>query len=330
MVLSITILCFILVSFPRINIVRASGTIYIRSGGSIDPSSVAIQRSGNTYTFTSNISDPIVVERSDIVIDGAGYTLKGDGTGKGLDLSERSYVTIRNLTITAFNYGIWLAGSSNNNITGNNIVNNDYTGISLREFSDHNSVVGNNVTDDLDGIVLSQSSHNDIVGNSIAKCNGHGIAFYHSSDYNSMTENNVTDNREGIFLSQSTDNYVHHNRFANNTSQADTYQSTVFWDDGYPSGGNFWSDYNGTDSYSGPYQNVTGSDKIGDTPYIINSHNQDRYPQFSTVGGGFDWLLVVAAVVAVGVVVVFVLVFYLRKRSVKLPPPPPPATTPPS
>jgi len=50
------------------------------------------------------------------------------------------------------------------------------------------------------------------------------------------------------------------------------------WDDGYPSGGNYWSDYNGTDLFSGSYQNETGSDGIGDTPYVIDENNQDNYP----------------------------------------------------
>jgi len=57
-----------------------------------------------------------------------------------------------------------------------------------------------------------------------------------------------------------------------------SYASTNIWDDGYPSGGNYWSDYNGTDLFSGPYQNITGSDGIGDTPYVIDENNRDRYP----------------------------------------------------
>jgi hypothetical protein len=60
------------------------------------------------------------------------------------------------------------------------------------------------------------------------------------------------------------------------------------WNNGYPSGGNYWSDYNGTDFYSGPYQNVTGSDGIGDTSYVIDANNTDDYPLM----GGFSTFIV--------------------------------------
>ena len=56
------------------------------------------------------------------------------------------------------------------------------------------------------------------------------------------------------------------------------------WDNGYPSGGNYWSDYAGEDLYSGPYQNETGSDGIGDMPYVIDESNTDNYPLMNPYG----------------------------------------------
>ena len=50
------------------------------------------------------------------------------------------------------------------------------------------------------------------------------------------------------------------------------------WDDGYPSGGNYWSDHECVDEYSGPSQDIPGSDDICDTPYIIDENNRDHYP----------------------------------------------------
>jgi hypothetical protein len=70
---------------------------------------------------------------------------------------------------------------------------------------------------------------------------------------------------------------IYHNNFINSTHQL-IIDSINVWDNGYPSGGNYWSDYNGTDLYSGPYQNETGCDGIGDTAHIIDENNQDDHP----------------------------------------------------
>ncbi len=55
---------------------EANGTIYIRVDGSIDPPTAPIKRVGNLYTLTSDIFESIVIEKDNIVIDGAGYTLQ--------------------------------------------------------------------------------------------------------------------------------------------------------------------------------------------------------------------------------------------------------------
>jgi parallel beta-helix repeat protein len=94
-----------------------------------------------------------------------------------------------------------------------------------------------------------------------------------------IRNNSLWNSTYGIYLSESADNRIYHNNFINNTVQAyvtDNYNNT--WDNGYPSGGNYWSNYNGTDEYKGPYQDIPGSDFIGDNWYIINANNTDHYP----------------------------------------------------
>jgi len=272
----------------NVPVVGGSGTIYIKADGSIDPPTAPIQRNGDVYNFTDNIYDSIVVERDNIVIDGAGYTVKGIGAwnSTGILLSERSNVTINNMQVKNFRDGIKLSKSLNNVISGNNIAASNYSGISLYDSSNNsicrNSIFGNNIANSQYGILLIYSPNNSISENNIAS-NWWGIQLSDSSN-NSISGNNIASNWWGILLYKSSSNIFFHNNFIasfiNNTEQLDI-QGFVYanvWDDGYPSGGNYWNDYGGVDLYGGPYQNVTGSDGIGDTPYVIDANSRDGYP----------------------------------------------------
>jgi parallel beta-helix repeat protein len=92
-----------------------------------------------------------------------------------------------------------------------------------------------------------------------------------SSSNSSVSGNNITANNVyGVGLYSSSSNSIFHNNFVNNNVQVySTSDSANIWDGGYPSGGNFWSDCNGTDA---------NHDGIGDTPYIIDANNTDHYP----------------------------------------------------
>jgi parallel beta-helix repeat protein len=135
-------------------------------------------------------------------------------------------------------------------------------------------------------IGLSSSNSSTINGNNITANNQSGIRLDGSSSNNTISGNTITANNHfGIDLFESPgDNKIYHNDFANNMNHVSSLLTLNIWDDGYPSGGNYWSDYNDTDLFSGPHQNETGSDSIGDTPYIIDANNQDNFPLMNPYG----------------------------------------------
>lgn len=123
-----------------------------------------------------------------------------------------------------------LVSSCNGNIISNNIIRNNYNGLELHQSN------GSNVFD------------NTITNNSNA-----AIYISYSSD-NIVVSNAILDNSIGAWISSSyTPNTLHHNNFIDNTNQVQD-DGTNVWDDGWE--GNYWSDYNGTDS---------NEDGIGDT-----------------------------------------------------------------
>jgi len=91
------------------------------------------------------------------------------------------------------------------------------------------------------------------------------------SSNNSISRNTITNNTCGIELFSSSSNRIYHNNFINNSVSAIVSPDSLnnIWDDGYPSGGNYWIDYTGLDA---------NGDGIGDSPYVIDANNQDNYP----------------------------------------------------
>ena len=170
-------------------------------------------------------------------------------------------------------------GRSFGNVVEANVVNlSRWDGLILY-FSELTHLSGNNIVGNgYHGIGLHHSETNQISNNSISN-NSHGISLI-NSDGNIVSGNNVTFNRYyGIYLWDSGGNLIFHNNFINNSVQTRPGTRTNSWSSGYPSGGNFWSDYEGVDEKSGPFQDGLGRDGIGDVPYVIQeSFVKDWYP----------------------------------------------------
>jgi len=170
--------------------VEASGTIYVRADGSVDPQTAPISTVDNvTYVLTGNITsdaDGIVVERNNTVIDGAGYTVQGAGSGNGIEIAS-SNVTVKNLNIEEYVAGIYLLYGSNNRFSGNRITNNGQ-GIDL-SYSSNNTVSGNNITNNGCGVYLDVSSSHNIISENVFV--NDGLLVYNDCYGNVVVDNSV-------------------------------------------------------------------------------------------------------------------------------------------
>ncbi|MGB9959819.1 MAG: right-handed parallel beta-helix repeat-containing protein [Candidatus Bathyarchaeales archaeon] len=295
------------------DVVAIEGAIYIRADGSVE-GTAAIRRDGNVYTFTDNVYGSIVVEKDNVVVDGAGYTLQGTGNETGIQITSGENVTIKNLNIKSFGKGIALEDSSKCTIVGNNMVYNNWGiklynasgniisenqitenipieglfggGIFIRGFS--NRVYGNYIADNENGVILYNdygcTSSNTISENYITN-NDVGIRFYDGyggTSNNDIFENYIANNGVGMYIDKIpwgggvSNNSICRNSFVGNTRQV----YDIYWDDKLfiPRSVNSWD--NGT---TGNYwSDYTGKDAdgdgIGDTPYIIDENNRDNYP----------------------------------------------------
>ncbi len=255
------------------------GDITINADGTVSPPSAPIQKSGDTYILASDVDGSITVEKSNILFNGNGFTVNGilsignwgsNSNPPTADLSFASNITVENFTVTGSYFGIQLIFMANATITNNTITGTGNGILSLDEPTagidveggNSNIITGNTLTNNYDGMSFLETTNNLIVGNNIEKSSdtaiggGCGLMFWGASN-NTVYHNNFVDNvaqaYEASFNSQSTGN---------------------IWDDGYPGGGNYWSNY--LTSY--PKAAEIDSTGIGNIPYVIDSQNKDRYP----------------------------------------------------
>ncbi len=211
-----------------------------------------------------------------------------NGAGQVI-LANSHNVNILNQALNDATMGIALWVSSNNNIVGNQVSNNWY-GMNIW-YSNENNIMENTANSCSYGISLTQSHRNNITDNTISSNPIEGI-YLVSSNENNIIGNYISNNGHfplpgeqyedaGVTLTGSSGNKIYYNEFIDNIIQAHDDRSDNFWDNGYPFGGNYWSeawDYSCIDEYKGPNQNIPGSDGLGDNPFYIDSNSRDNYP----------------------------------------------------
>ena len=188
-------------------------------------------------------------------------------------------ITENTLSGSVYGHGIYMFSQSNNNVVTKNVIfNNSNSGINLH--SAHHNLISDNIlkSNSFDGLWIgytsSTSNGNIIANNTVTSNQWRGIEV--SGDKNVIINNTVAGNKEGIYIREGAGNRIYHNHL-NNRKNAYDGESNI-WDNGYPTGGNYWSDYPGSDIYMGVGQEEPGNDSIGDIPYIIDENSSDNYP----------------------------------------------------
>jgi parallel beta-helix repeat protein len=205
---------------------------------------LAIKDSAAGQVILANCSDS---EISMTVIDGTDY---------GIQLAYTDNISIDNCTVLRNIIGVHSYSSNNTRIENSTVSFNSEYGIGPRESS--------NVT----------ISRNLISGNS------NGANIYITNDV-TISNNNIRDNDDGVSIGPDSERVkTFRNNFINNSWHAVVWSTPVdvWFDDGYPGGGNYWDNYTGIDMRRGPGQDIIGSDGIGDTPYATVRNGVDRYP----------------------------------------------------
>ncbi len=175
------------------------------------------------------------------ISDKNGYKLQNEEVGY-IGVFHSSNIVLRNITLDSSGE-LYIVSSSNIQVLYSTINGTYY------------------------GLIAQDSSQLTIFGSYFTN-NKYSIRGYALT--NSTIDNNTFYlNTYGLYLYNSSGNEIYHNNFFQNTNQAYDNENNT-WSLAPPKGGNYWSNYNGTDA---------NHDGFGDTPYVIpGGLAKDYYP----------------------------------------------------
>ena len=168
--------------------------------------------------------------------------------------------------------GIYISGTCiSNSVIRNEVSNNEQSGIKLysgsgKYYPNSTTIIGNNIT-----------------GNGFVGIEKLGTGFYGIEldfSVNTLIEgNNIANNNIGIYSRSTSLITIYDNNFINNTQDIiRAVASSLKLHNGYPGGGNYWSNYQGHDNFSGVQQDEYGADGIGDMDFAVSDLIIDYYP----------------------------------------------------
>jgi hypothetical protein len=238
-----------------------------------------------------------------------------------------------NQIVNSGEYGIEVGSFGENAACNDTFYSNTITGsgtsniiVGTQGFNTglYNNFTDNNVTGSPVGIELINDAWGNIINGNYIANNNAALHLEYNASNNVIIGNKVRGNQVAIQIIGDVVpcnyNTIYHNDFVSNTQQVSQDvgdNSLNVWDNGYPSGGNYWTDYTGIDHYQGVAQNIAGVDDIGDTPYTTGmvGTNQDNYPfmtiMYNQTGVGSDFTGAILSVDSVNYTLIQLPVSYM-------------------
>jgi len=215
--------------------------------------------------------------------------------GIAVQYSDNNLISGNSITDSPYGFGFYR--TSNNVLRSNSMTNTTYMNFDFLPAGVNNDVDASNTVDGKPiyywvnrrdatvptdaGDVILVYCKNITVQNLNLTSKGSAIQLHNTTD-SSIIKNDITNSYSGIYFEYSSNNLIYHNNFINIGTILAMVAGSNVWDNGYPSGGNYWSDYTGVDLKSGSNQDQPGSDGIGDTSHIRSLVDcTDRYPLMS-------------------------------------------------
>lgn len=227
----------------------------------------AIIVANGPYTENLNITKQVALQSP------SGSSISPANTGIAT-ITINTVSSLSGFDVTGGTTGITV--KANNAIIDGNTVHGATNGIYLATYTNSVTISNNLIEHNQQGIMIERNSTNHSIHNNIIRASTRGLYFRQTSNYNSIENNYIRDNLFGIRIPEyTTGNAIFHNNFIGNTyNLSDPFPSAAAWDNGYESGGNYWSDYNAVD---------TNGDHVADSPY-----GRDFFPVMSE--NGWDYI----------------------------------------
>ncbi len=274
---------------------------------------IVLSASNNNFIHHNSLKNNIVgglllVYSNNTQIVGNNVYECGDGINLGVSSNSN---TIAGNHIEDTTIGIFLLDKNNNNYINGNVIKNSRIGIDLLFENNGNRISNNVLLDnypvaiDVGGSeakgmkivdpdkIIGNIDGNSIYGNSIGLSNdqedSYAVCLFQSSGV--QVYNNTIAHYQICFrVTNCTNDKFYNNKIFSRDDPIVVYEHAntgIAWDNGYPIGGNYWSNYEAIDDYSGAKQDQLGGDGIFDDPYDITAYDSIYRKKQVTLADGF-------------------------------------------